>query len=121
MLLLFHVLAHIYHSHFEEIEILNLHPQTNCIFAYFILFNEQFTLVEEKEIEILSDLAIALKLFPPKPNDDHLNDPSTPSSSPKAGDELMPSTPTDAMDFNVEEEEVISTSYKYILTYNLNL
>lgn len=85
MLLLFHVLAHIYHSHFKEIEILNLHSQTNCIFSHLILFNEQFSLIEEKEVEILADMAIALKLLPPKPNDNPSSDSPPPCSSPKVG------------------------------------
>jgi hypothetical protein len=67
LLLLFHVLAHIYYSHFREIEILNLHSQTNCIFAHFMLFNYQFLLIDDKETEVLQDLAIALQLISPPP------------------------------------------------------
>jgi hypothetical protein len=63
--LLYHVLAHIYHSHFKEIVLLNLHSHLNCIFAHLVLFNDKFKLIEEKEVEVLHDLAIALKLFPP--------------------------------------------------------
>lgn len=63
--LLYHVLAHIYHSHFKEIVLLNLHSHLNCIFAHLVLFNDKFKLIEEKETEVLHDLAIALKLFPP--------------------------------------------------------
>lgn len=66
MRLLYHVIAHIYHSHFKEIVLLNLHPHLNCIFAHLVLFNERFKLIEEKELEVLHDLAIALKLYPPK-------------------------------------------------------
>ncbi|CAL4079331.1 unnamed protein product, partial [Meganyctiphanes norvegica] len=62
--LLFHVLAHLYHSHFREMVLLNLHAHLNCIFAHFILFNQRFTLIEEKETEILHDLVVALKLLP---------------------------------------------------------
>ncbi|RWS25985.1 MOB1-like protein, partial [Leptotrombidium deliense] len=61
----FHVLAHIYHSHFKEIVLLNLHSHVNCIFAHLMMFNDRFKLVEDKEVEILHDLAVALKLFPP--------------------------------------------------------
>lgn len=61
---LFHVLAHIYHSHFKEIVLLNLHSHLNCIFAHLVLFNDKFKIVEEKEVEVLHDLAVALKLFP---------------------------------------------------------
>ena len=63
--LLYHVLAHIYHSHFKEIVLLSLHSHLNCIFAHFVLFNDKFKLIEDKEIEVLHDLAIALRLFPP--------------------------------------------------------
>lgn len=66
MRLLYHVIAHIYHSHFKEIVLLNLHPHLNCIFAHLVLFNERFKLIDEKELEVLHDLAIALKLYPPK-------------------------------------------------------
>ncbi|XP_076043425.1 uncharacterized protein LOC143026607 isoform X2 [Oratosquilla oratoria] len=62
--LLFHVLAHLYHSHFREMVLLNLHSHLNCIFAHFILFNERFKLIDEKETEILQDLVVALKLHP---------------------------------------------------------
>lgn len=59
------MIAHIYHSHFKEIVLLNLHPHLNCIFAHIVLFNEGFKLIEEKEMDVLKDLAIALKLYPP--------------------------------------------------------
>ncbi|KAK8727631.1 hypothetical protein OTU49_009660 [Cherax quadricarinatus] len=62
--LLFHVLAHLYHSHFREMVLLNLHAHLNCIFAHFILFNDRFRLIDEKETEILHDLVVALKLHP---------------------------------------------------------
>lgn len=64
MKLLYHVVAHIYHSHFKEIVLLNLHPHLNCIFAHLILFNERFKLIEEKEVEVLHDLAVALQVHP---------------------------------------------------------
>lgn len=62
--LLFHVLAHLYHTHFREMVLLNLHAHLNCIFAHFILFNERFRLIEDKETEVLRDLVVALKLHP---------------------------------------------------------
>lgn len=74
MRLLYHVMAHIYHSHFKEIVLLNLHPHLNCIFAHLVLFNERFKLIEEKELEVLNDLAIALKLHPPNSNCDNLQE-----------------------------------------------
>ena len=67
--LLYHVLAHIYHSHFKEMVLLSLHSHLNCIFAHFVLFNDKFKLIEDKEIEVLHDLAIALRLFLPLVSD----------------------------------------------------
>lgn len=61
--LLFHVLAHIYHIHFKEIVLLNMHAHLNALFSHFTLFNERFNIVDEKETEILHDLAVALKLY----------------------------------------------------------
>lgn len=77
--LLFHVLAHIYHNHFKEIVLLNLHSHLNCIFAHLVLFNDRFKLVEEKEVEVLEDLAVALKLHAYLPE----SSPITPSTTPE--------------------------------------
>ena len=44
--------------------VLSLHAHLNCIFAHFILFNDRFRLIDEKETEILHDLVVALKLHP---------------------------------------------------------
>ncbi|KAF4526163.1 hypothetical protein B566_EDAN008199 [Ephemera danica] len=60
--LLFHVVAHMYHSHFKEIVLLNLHAHLNSVFAHLILFNERFRLIEDKETEILQDLVTALRV-----------------------------------------------------------
>lgn len=60
--LLFHVVAHMYHSHFKEIVLLNLHAHLNSVFVHLILFNERFHLIDEKETEILQDLAAALRI-----------------------------------------------------------
>ncbi|XP_023222122.1 MOB kinase activator 2-like isoform X1 [Centruroides sculpturatus] len=61
--LLFHVIAHLYHAHFKEIVLLNLHAHLNSLFCHFVLFNEQFKLIDEKETELLQDLAVALKIY----------------------------------------------------------
>ena len=53
--LLFNVLAHIYQGHFKEIVLLNLHSHLNCLFSHLVLFNDQFKLVDEKELELLVD------------------------------------------------------------------
>ena len=53
--LLFHVLAHIYHSHFKEIVLLQLHAHLNAVFVHFVEFSLRFHLVEEKELEVSTD------------------------------------------------------------------
>lgn len=62
--LLFHVVAHIYHSHFREIVLLGLHAHLNSIFAHIIEFNLCHQVLEDKETEVLQDLIHALKLHP---------------------------------------------------------
>merc|ERR1712096_85385 len=62
--LLFHVIAHVYHAHFREIVLLQLHAHLNALFAHFVGFTNRFNLIEEKEIEVLSDLIVALKIIP---------------------------------------------------------
>merc|ERR1712137_18495 len=64
--LLFHVVAHIYHSHFKEIVLLGLHAHLNSIFAHIIEYNFFYHTLEDKEIEVLQDLVHALKLAPDK-------------------------------------------------------
>jgi len=64
--LLFHVVAHIYHSHFREIVLLGLHAHLNSIFAHIIEYNFFYHTLEDKEIEVLQDLVHALKLAPDK-------------------------------------------------------
>jgi len=66
--LLFHVLAHIYHSHFKEIVLLQLHAHLNALFAHFVGFTVRFNLLEDKELEVLADLVIALKILPSPPS-----------------------------------------------------
>ncbi|XP_076312954.1 MOB kinase activator 2-like isoform X2 [Tachypleus tridentatus] len=62
--LLFHVIAHIYQAHIKEVVLLNLHAHLNTLFSHFMIFNQKFCLVDEKETEVLQDLAVALKLYP---------------------------------------------------------
>lgn len=64
--LLFHVVAHIYHSHFREIVLLGLHAHLNSIFAHIIEYNFFYHILEDKEVEVLQDLVKALKLAPDK-------------------------------------------------------
>lgn len=62
--LLFHVVAHIYHSHFREVVLLGLHAHLNSLFAHVIEFNLQYQTIDSKETEVLQDLIHALKLLP---------------------------------------------------------
>jgi len=62
--LLFHVLAHVYHSHFKEIVLLQLHAHLNALFAHFVGFSVRFNLLEDKELEVMADLVDALKILP---------------------------------------------------------
>lgn len=68
--LLFHVLAHVYHSHFKEIVLLQLHAHLNAVFVHFVEFSLRFQLVEEKELEVLEDLIVALKIVTPNSKTD---------------------------------------------------
>lgn len=56
-----------YHCHFREVVLLNLHQHLNCVFAHLTLFNDRFELIESRETEILSDLVVALKILEPDP------------------------------------------------------
>ncbi|XP_007947475.1 MOB kinase activator 2 [Orycteropus afer afer] len=53
---LFHVLAHIYSSHFKETLALQLHAHLNTLYAHFILFVREFNLVDSKETAVMDDL-----------------------------------------------------------------
>lgn len=75
--LLLHVLAHLYHAHFREMVLLQLHGHLHSLFAHFTLFNYQFSLVDPKDAEVLQDLAVALGLCPPSPADGGLPSPAT--------------------------------------------
>lgn len=67
--LLFHVVAHLYHCHFREVLLLNLHAHLNCVFVHLTLFNERFRLIEPRETEILDDLVVALKILATEPSE----------------------------------------------------
>ncbi|XP_064480413.1 MOB kinase activator-like 2 isoform X2 [Ornithodoros turicata] len=75
--LLLHVLAHLYHAHFREMVLLQLHGHLHSLFAHFTLFNYHFSLVDPKDAEVLQDLAVALGLCPPNPSDGALPSPAT--------------------------------------------
>ncbi|XP_013786393.1 MOB kinase activator 2-like [Limulus polyphemus] len=61
--LLLHIIAHIYQAHFREILLLNLHAHLNTIFSHFMLFAQQFNLLEASDTEVLRELATVLKLY----------------------------------------------------------
>uniref|UniRef100_A0A452TIA1 MOB kinase activator 2 n=1 Tax=Ursus maritimus TaxID=29073 RepID=A0A452TIA1_URSMA len=51
---LFHVLAHIYWSHFKETLALELHGHLNTLYVHFILFAREFNLLDPKETAMTS-------------------------------------------------------------------
>ena len=53
---LFRVYAHIYHSHFNQILMLEAEPHLNTSFKHFIFFIDEFKLAEEKDLEPLAEL-----------------------------------------------------------------
>lgn len=61
--LLFHVLAHLYHSHFREMMLLNLHSHLNSVFTHLIILNDCYHLIDDRELEILFDLVSALRIL----------------------------------------------------------
>jgi len=63
MRLLWHVVSHIYHSHYQTYRDLELAQYLNMMTLHMVLFVEQFNLVEEKELTVLNDLIGALKEF----------------------------------------------------------
>ncbi|XP_028894568.1 MOB kinase activator-like 2 isoform X3 [Zeugodacus cucurbitae] len=58
----FHVIAHLYASHFREIALLGLHTHLNLTFAHLTALHRRFTLIDEKETDVLRDLEVALRL-----------------------------------------------------------
>lgn len=53
---LFHILAHMYHSHYTELLHLKLNTYVNSIYLHFYSFNKSFSILDEKEIEIMDAL-----------------------------------------------------------------
>ncbi|XP_042200947.1 MOB kinase activator 2 isoform X2 [Callorhinchus milii] len=64
---LFHVLAHIYCAHFKEVVALELYPHLNTLYAHFLTFVRQFSLIDPKETAIMRDLTDILLNSPPIP------------------------------------------------------
>jgi len=53
---LFQILAHMYHSHYTELLQLKLNTYVNSIYLHFYSFNKSFSILEDKEIEIMDAL-----------------------------------------------------------------
>jgi len=54
--LLVHVLAHVYQCHSRHLAALRLHGHVNTLTYHFMLFSKQFSLVDDKELDVLEDL-----------------------------------------------------------------
>ncbi|KAJ4450463.1 MOB kinase activator-like 2 isoform X3 [Periplaneta americana] len=113
--LLFHVLAHLYHCHFREVVLLNLHAHLNCVFAHLTLFNHRFQLIELKETEILQDLVLALKVHSDGTDTNSDEDKKCGGSDGDAaasteGSQPSADVPCDVEDRNVSKSDLILTS-----------
>uniref|UniRef100_A0A673JWU8 MOB kinase activator 2b n=1 Tax=Sinocyclocheilus rhinocerous TaxID=307959 RepID=A0A673JWU8_9TELE len=65
---LFHVLAHIYWSHYKETVAMDLHGHINTLYTHFVVFIREFNLMDPKETSIMDDLTEALCTpLPPQP------------------------------------------------------
>ena len=53
---LFHVQAHMFYAHFNEFVNLDLHSHLNTVLMNFILFHQEFNLLDPKETAPLDDL-----------------------------------------------------------------
>nr|GMD76070.1 MOB kinase activator-like 1A [Ipomoea batatas] len=53
---LFRVYAHIYHTHFQKIVSLKEEAHLNTCFKHFILFTNEFGLIDKKELAPLQEL-----------------------------------------------------------------
>ncbi|XP_065574496.1 MOB kinase activator-like 2 isoform X2 [Artemia franciscana] len=67
--LLFHCIAHLYHSHYREILALGLNVHLHCVFSHVILLNQRYYLIDKKETDLLHDLSVALRLEPSSDED----------------------------------------------------
>ncbi|KDD74003.1 Mob1/phocein family protein [Helicosporidium sp. ATCC 50920] len=53
---LFRVYAHVYHSHFRQIQRLELEPHLNMCFKHFVLFTKRMKLIDDRELEPVKEL-----------------------------------------------------------------
>ncbi|KAL4853877.1 5'-adenylylsulfate reductase 3 [Chlorella vulgaris] len=61
---LFRVYGHIYHSHFRQVEKLELEPHLNTCFRHFMLFTLEFNLIDERELAPLKELIDRMTMRP---------------------------------------------------------
>jgi Mob1/phocein family len=67
--LLLHVLGHVYQCHWQHlvgapaVAGSRLHGYVNTLAYHFLLFNKHFSLIEDKEIEVLDDLFDRLQFY----------------------------------------------------------
>lgn len=61
--LLFHVLAHVYYAHFNDLLNHELHSHLNTVLMNFILYHQEFHLLDPKETVPLDDLLQAMGLI----------------------------------------------------------
>jgi len=62
----FHIIAHIYYSHFQEVINCELVGHLNTLFHHFVLFSQHFTLVDSKELAPLEPLINLLMDYQPQ-------------------------------------------------------
>ena len=56
----FSILAHIYLHHYQDMLQLRAHDILNSLFLHFVYFNQEFHILEHKDLAILEDLMIKL-------------------------------------------------------------
>ena len=61
--LLFHVQAHMYYAHFNDLLNHGLHAHLNTVLMNFILYHQEFNLLDPKETAPLDDLLQAMGLI----------------------------------------------------------
>ncbi|XP_039268696.1 MOB kinase activator 2-like isoform X2 [Styela clava] len=69
MRFLFHVLSHMYSSHFSKLQQFGLHGHLNIIFMHFILLVREFDLLDAKEHAPLDDLIDLMEILKTKCTD----------------------------------------------------
>lgn len=86
-------MAHLYHCHFREIVLLNLHAHLNCVFSHLIILNDRYQLIEPRETEILQDLIIALRILDKENTSSSLNrDPASSNNVAVSNNSIVPAS-----------------------------